>query len=77
LFYKFFGSDYKISYLPVAAPRFNKNGTANEAVCLREQKVLLANVRPGHEEDFKHELYNGAYYTHQAVAVRGAISTAK
>jgi uncharacterized SAM-binding protein YcdF (DUF218 family) len=66
LFYKFFGNKYLIDYLPVKAPRFSKNVTGSEAKCLKEQKALLANVRPGHEKDFAHELYNGSYYKRQA-----------
>jgi uncharacterized SAM-binding protein YcdF (DUF218 family) len=70
LFYKFFGNDYKISYLPIDSPRFDMNGTANEKLCLKEQKLLLAAVRPGHEEDFSHRLYKSVYYTRQIAGAR-------
>jgi len=77
LFDTFFGPNYRINYLAVSAPHFHKNTTANETTCLKEQRELLKNVRPGHEEDFEHKLYNSPYYARQAVKIRLKLLTSK
>jgi uncharacterized SAM-binding protein YcdF (DUF218 family) len=72
LFYKFFGEEYSIRYLAIKAPDFNNNVTGDEEICLADQKLLLANVRPGYEDDFKHKFYKCTYYTRQASRVRAS-----
>jgi uncharacterized SAM-binding protein YcdF (DUF218 family) len=72
LFHKFFGPEYSVDFLGIEAPNFDKNVTGDEVKCLADQKLLLANVRPGHEEDFKHKFYKCAYYARQASAVRAS-----
>jgi uncharacterized SAM-binding protein YcdF (DUF218 family) len=74
LFHKFFGPDFKISYLPVSAPHYKRNTTGNEKSLLAEQEGLLALVRPGHEEGLKHHLYNDHYYRKQAKQVEKQIA---
>lgn len=74
IFHKFFGNKYEIDYLTMKAPSFIKNVTGEESKLIKEQQHLLAHVRSGHEEDFKHHLYNDTYYTHQSQEIRNTIS---
>ena len=72
LFEKFLGSSYALTYIPMTASKFGRDSTGTEAKLLREQRQLLKNVRPGHVEDFSHQLYNSKYYRDQARAAEAA-----
>ncbi len=75
LFYKFFGKEYSIEFLGVEVPNHEADISGDEVRILAEHRALLAGVRPGHEEDFKHKFYKCAYYTRHASVVRASNST--
>ena len=71
LFKKFFAGSPQIVFLAIPASHYKQSALGSEKRLLAEQKEFLRDVRPGHEEDLRHRLYNSKYYRHQAKEIEG------
>ena len=62
LFNKFFGPEYCIDYHTIRANENNEKVLSEEQE-IKDEKIFLSKVGTGYEDDFRHQLYNGKFYT--------------